>query len=110
MADITYLSSLTPFVIERYTNPKVDCSGGYGRKLPTDYRVHIKGDITRKVWCVCFSNAGSTYVVYKGRSVYIPDYQFPDIGFRFARVKQHTPYEDTRCHLQVTQYRDFPGE
>jgi hypothetical protein len=36
----------------------------YGKKLATGWQV-FHGNRWRKVWCVCYSNSGSTYVMVK---------------------------------------------
>ena len=38
---------------------------GYGCKMPTRYMIHI-GPRWYRVYCVCFSNAGSLYIVRNG--------------------------------------------
>lgn len=39
---------------------------GYGRKIPTQYMVRLKGDHRwRRVYVACFSNAGTAYIVTK---------------------------------------------
>jgi hypothetical protein len=44
---------------------------GYGRKIATRYLVRLnKKGPWRRVYCVCFSNAGSVYIIVKGESYY----------------------------------------
>jgi hypothetical protein len=37
---------------------------GYGKKIPTDYKVRLEGRLYR-VYCCCFSNSGTCYVTTK---------------------------------------------
>lgn len=48
-------------------NPYV---GGYGYKIPTQYRVMYCGRIYR-VYCMQYSNSGSIYIKVKGRVVFV---------------------------------------
>ena len=42
-------------------------ASGYGRKIPTSRMVRLPGDQRwRRVYCCCYSNAGTCYVV-KGK-------------------------------------------
>ena len=36
---------------------------GYGRKIPTRYKVKLTDNKTRRVYCVNYGNAGSVYVI-----------------------------------------------
>lgn len=46
-------------------------SDGYGRKIATDYMVRFdRRGPWRRVYCVCFSNAGSVYCLVNGESYY----------------------------------------
>lgn len=40
---------------------------GYGRKIPTDYKIQI-GSRKYRVYCCCFSNAGTCYINTKDHS------------------------------------------
>lgn len=41
---------------------------GYGKNLPTGYMIQLdQGGIWRRVYCVCFSNAGTMYVKIRGK-------------------------------------------
>ena len=46
---------------------------GYGRKLTTRWKTHYMGHL-RRVYCVCYSNVGTLYVLVKGVPHYIPDH------------------------------------
>jgi len=47
-------------------------ASGYGRKLTTPYKVEHNGRAYR-VYCVCFSNAGSLYILPTGNPLYLAD-------------------------------------
>lgn len=51
---------------------------GYGRKIPSSRMIKLHGEsIWRRVYVVCYSNAGSSYVVVKGKPTYIRDCDWP---------------------------------
>jgi len=45
-------------------------ASGYGRKLTTPYKVEHNGRLYR-VYCVCFSNSGSLYILPGGKPLYL---------------------------------------
>ena len=45
-------------------------ASGYGRKLTTPYKTSYNGRMYR-VYCICFSNSGTLYVISKGERLYI---------------------------------------
>ena len=45
---------------------------GYGRKLTTPYKVEHNGRLYR-VYRICFSNAGSLYILPGGKPLYLSD-------------------------------------
>ena len=45
-------------------------ASGYGKKLTTPWKAHHNGRLYR-VYCVCFSNAGTLYILPGGKPVYI---------------------------------------
>jgi hypothetical protein len=47
-------------------------ASGYGSKLTTPYKVEHNGRLYR-VYCVCFSNAGTLYILPKGEPLYLAD-------------------------------------
>ncbi len=47
-------------------------ASGYGRKLTTPYKVDHNGRLYR-VYCVCFSNVGSLYILPGGKPLYLSD-------------------------------------
>lgn len=61
------------FAIVRDLNPPLNpYSDGYGRKIPTAYRVQY-GDkpIWRRVYVMQFANAGSGYIIYYGEELFL---------------------------------------
>ena len=45
---------------------------GYGSKIPLGYMVRLDGrGPWRRVYCICYSNAGTLYVIDKGEPAYI---------------------------------------
>ncbi len=44
---------------------------GYGRKIPTRYRLRMADGRTRRVYVVCYSNSGTSYVVVNGEPAYL---------------------------------------
>lgn len=51
---------------------------GYGKKITTDYMAIINKR-KHRVYCVCYSNAGSLYVIVKGQSYYLHDYDLDEV-------------------------------
>jgi hypothetical protein len=45
-------------------------ASGYGRKLTTSFCMHFNGNLHR-VYCCCFSNSGTCYIVSKGRKIIV---------------------------------------
>jgi hypothetical protein len=52
-------------------------ASGYGRKIPTRFRVRTDDGRIRRVYVMQFANAGSAYVWINGRTVFLRDYRFP---------------------------------
>lgn len=49
---------------------------GYGAKIPTRYRVRLTDDgpgPLRRVYAMCYGNAGSLYVLRRGDMVFLSD-------------------------------------
>ncbi len=47
-------------------------SDGYGKKITTDICLKFKSEKKeRRVYCCCFSNAGSNYILIKGEALYL---------------------------------------
>ena len=70
---ITYLDS-TRVEDKRQTKRPIVCSrSGYGRKIPTTWQIKV-GRVWRRVYVVCYSNAGSAYVLIKGEAHFLGSY------------------------------------
>ena len=52
-------------------------SDGYGRKISTDYMARINNRWHR-VYCVCYSNSGSLYVILRSGRFYIRDFDMQE--------------------------------
>lgn len=50
---------------------------GYGRKISTDYMATFNGR-KHRVYCCCFSNAGTCYVLSGGKWLVVKDGDIPD--------------------------------
>ena len=53
------------------TAPRNPYPTGYGRKIPTRYRITLDDKRTRRVYCMCYGNAGSLYVLRNGRELHL---------------------------------------
>lgn len=40
---------------------------GYGKKLSTSYRVRVFDNKWRRVYCACYSNSGTCYIISGGK-------------------------------------------
>lgn len=45
---------------------------GYGKKLTTPYKVEHNGRLYR-VYCICYSNSGTLYILPGGKPLYLRD-------------------------------------
>jgi hypothetical protein len=45
---------------------------GYGNKISSDYMAHVNGRAYR-VYCTCYSNVASYYIVSKGEKLFVRD-------------------------------------
>ena len=50
---------------------------GYGDKIHTDYMVKFDG-AWHRVYCICWSNAGSLYVLVRKAMYFVNEYDIPD--------------------------------
>lgn len=44
---------------------------GYGKKIPTRWKVRVFGNRWNRVYCACYSNTGTLYIVHKGERVIV---------------------------------------
>lgn len=54
---------------------------GYGRKISTDYMIRFRDDPRKRlhrVYCVCYSNSGSLYVIRGGRWLFIRNHELEE--------------------------------
>lgn len=51
--------------------PRNPYASGYGRKIPTRYRVRTIDQKWRRVYVVCFSNVGTSYIIENGQPVIV---------------------------------------
>ena len=81
---LRYIRDEQPGAVFYYSPPRVVATawgqiypgqrhpGGYGRKIATDY-VCRYGGRTRRVYCCCFSNSGTCYVIERGEWLIVDD-------------------------------------
>lgn len=50
---------------------KGQTQSGYGQRMPTEYKVRTIDQKWRRVYCVRWSNSGTTYIVQEGRNVIV---------------------------------------
>jgi len=64
-------------VAYKFSPPKYEYGrdvDGYGRKICTDHMVKLEGDSRwRRVYCTCFSNSGTHWIVVNGVEFIIPE-------------------------------------
>jgi hypothetical protein len=60
-------------------------ASGYGRKLTTEYMVHIPtsvsgrlADRAYRVYAICFSNVASFYIIRKGMTLFLRDWELEE--------------------------------
>lgn len=52
---------------------------GYGRKIATTILILLPGEKRwRRVYCVCFSNSGSVYIIRNGEAYYLREYELEE--------------------------------
>lgn len=56
-------------LIRENKHPHNPYKSGYGKRIPTNIKVRVFDQRWRRVYVACFSNAGTTYVEYKGERV-----------------------------------------
>ena len=49
-----------------HTRGLMQTASGYGRKLTTEWKVKYSGRL-RRIYCCCFSNSGSLYIIVNGK-------------------------------------------
>lgn len=46
--------------------PRHSSASGYGNKIPMAYMLHCADNRKRRVYAICYSNASTVYILYKG--------------------------------------------
>lgn len=66
----------TDVIAKRYSEPPHVrlVQGSYGNKIPTGFELQLRDKRWRRVYCICWSNSGSLYVVVGGKNVYLGTY------------------------------------
>ena len=64
------------------TSPYQQTASGYGSKLQTSYMVQVNAKPRwYRIYCICYSNAGSLYVTIKGTRLFIRnEYEIQDLA------------------------------
>ena len=71
---VVYLDA-TRVIGKRQTATPINRSrSGYGSKLPTSWQLQLADKKWRRVYVVCWSNAGSAYVLVAGKPQYLGSY------------------------------------
>lgn len=81
MSEIQYADEVVgPYTLHRRPVPRRGMlqlapgqgADGYGRKISTDICLKFSGEKReRRVYCCCFSNCGTCYVVVNGQTLYL---------------------------------------
>lgn len=58
-------------LIRENTYPRNPYATGYGMRIPTNIKVRIFDNKWRRVYVVCYSNIGTSYIMYKGERVIV---------------------------------------
>ena len=53
-------------------------ASGYGSKLTTPWKVEYRGRLYR-IYCMCWSNSGTNYIISKGNRLIIREYTYPSV-------------------------------
>lgn len=72
MSAVEYLQpdAVTAVLVDETARPNPYASG-YGRKIPTPYRLRMTDNRVRRVYVMCWSNSGSAYVTVAGRTLFL---------------------------------------
>ena len=75
MSELAYLPDSAELVLEplwHHERGLQQTASGYGRKLSTPYVTYFGGR-RRRVYCCCYSNLGTCYVIERGRWLIVTD-------------------------------------
>jgi len=72
-AGIEYADSVGTYTLHRRPcAPHGQGANGYGSKIATSIMLRFTGDTRmRRVYCTCYSNNGSNWIIYKGKRLYL---------------------------------------
>jgi hypothetical protein len=74
---IRYATELGKYrLFRRHCHPHGQGQDGYGMKITTSIMLQFEDEKRpRRVYCTCFSNAGSCWILRKGEKFYVDAYQ-----------------------------------
>lgn len=64
---VSYLTPAQIIAAKRTIIPPFHSASGYGRKIPTSFKIQLLDKIWRRVYVCQVSNAGTAYVLCKGQ-------------------------------------------
>jgi len=67
LASVQYLAESDILDAMRGDPPPYYSATGYGRKIPTQWRVQLTDKVWRRVYVCCYSNSGTAYVLQAGK-------------------------------------------
>ena len=70
MSTVTYITEDRITAARRTDAPINRNVMGYGCKIPTCHMVQVDGKRWYRMYCICYSNSGSTYIIVKGETLY----------------------------------------
>jgi hypothetical protein len=83
---VTYLEDSHKVTAAKQTelSPYQQTASGYGSKLRTSYMIQLDGKpLWRRIYCICYSNSGSLYVLVSGQRLFVhDDYAVQDLAGR----------------------------
>lgn len=74
MSKIKYLDPANVIEKRQTKAPPNRRADGYGNKIPTSWELRLKDKRWRRVYVICWSNAGSAYVRVKGELLFLGTY------------------------------------
>jgi hypothetical protein len=76
---MNYLNMTTVRAARLTEAPPIRSRSGYGNKLSTAWQVQLADKRWRRVYCVCWGNSGTWYVLVNGKPEYIASHDTHDI-------------------------------
>jgi hypothetical protein len=71
---ITYLDPSAVLAKRQTEAPPNRSRTGYGNKIPTSWELQLADKRWRRVYVICYSNAGSAYIRTKNGSLFLGSY------------------------------------